>query len=128
MTRIGTLGKCKFVDWDVDASFYVSLALLKFRGNTDLARFVAYLSELKMFIKEVDLHSLQYAIPMKINLGAMEEIRVRVPSDIEEIRAINNVFFDLVQNLSFIEMKKHKLSQIKLGMMRDLLTGKIRLV
>ena len=61
-------------------------------------------------------------------LGAMEEIRVRIPSDIEEIRAINNVFFDLAQNLSFIEMKKHKLSQIKLGMMSDLLTEKIRLV
>ena len=29
MTRIGSIGVCKYIDWDVDASFYVSLALLK---------------------------------------------------------------------------------------------------
>lgn len=128
MTRIGTLGKCKYIDWDVDASFYVSLALLKFRGNTELARFIVYLSELKQFVKEVELHSLQYAIPMKINLGAIEDIRVRIPSDIEEIRAINNVLFDIENTLLSIELKKRKLTQIKAGMMSDLLTGKIRLV
>ncbi|MCD6367448.1 MAG: restriction endonuclease subunit S, partial [Bacteroidales bacterium] len=31
MTRIGSLGDCKLVDWDVNASFYVSLALLKMK-------------------------------------------------------------------------------------------------
>lgn len=128
MTRIGSLGKCKYVDWDVDASFYVSLALLKFRGNTDLARFIAYLSELTQFIKEVELHSLQYAIPMKINLGEMEDIRVRIPSDNDEIRAINKIFLDIEQNLSFLGSEKYKLTQIKISMMNDLLTGKIRLV
>lgn len=128
MTRIGTLGKCKYIDWDVDASFYVSLALLKFRGNTELARFIVYLSELKQFVREVELHSLQYAIPMKINLGAIEDIRVRIPSDIDEMRAINNVFFDIENTLLSIELKKRKLTQIKAGMMSDLLTGKIRLV
>ena len=29
MTRIGSIGVCKYVDWEVEASFYVSLALLK---------------------------------------------------------------------------------------------------
>ena len=31
MTRIGSIGDCKLIDWDVDASFYVSLALLKIK-------------------------------------------------------------------------------------------------
>src|SRR5690606_9072791 len=29
MTRIGSIGVCKYIDWEIDASFYVSLALLK---------------------------------------------------------------------------------------------------
>jgi len=33
MTRIGSIGVCKLVDWDVNASFYVSLALLKIRSG-----------------------------------------------------------------------------------------------
>ena len=35
MTRIGSIGCCKYVDWDVDASFYVSLALLKINEKYD---------------------------------------------------------------------------------------------
>ena len=31
MTRIGSIGCCKYIDWEVKASFYVSLALLKFQ-------------------------------------------------------------------------------------------------
>ena len=34
MTRIGSIGDCKLIDWDVNASFYVSLALLKIKSNT----------------------------------------------------------------------------------------------
>ena len=29
MTRIGNVGTAKLIDWDVEASFYVSLALFK---------------------------------------------------------------------------------------------------
>jgi hypothetical protein len=38
MTRIGSIGDCKLVDWDVEASFYVSLALLKIRNCSPLRR------------------------------------------------------------------------------------------
>lgn len=41
MTRIGSIGCCKYVDWDVDASFYVSLALLKINEKYD-SKFISY--------------------------------------------------------------------------------------
>ena len=46
MTRIGSIGCCKYVDWDVDASFYVSLALLKINEKYD-SKFISYLSNIK---------------------------------------------------------------------------------
>ena len=33
MTRIGSIGVCKYIDWSVNASYYVSLALLKPKSN-----------------------------------------------------------------------------------------------
>ncbi|MDO4174944.1 MAG: restriction endonuclease subunit S [Eubacteriales bacterium] len=128
MTRIGSLGKCKFIDWDVNASFYVSLALLKFHGNTDLARFVTFVSELRSFAKEVELHALQFAIPMKINLGEIEKIRVTIPSDPNEMVALNRIFIEMEKNIASLEDELEKLMQVKQGMMSNLLTGKIRLI
>ena len=127
MTRIGSIGKCKYVDWDVNASFYVSLALLKFRGNHDLAKFISYLSELECFYKEVESHSLQFAIPMKINLGQIGRIKVEIPSDSAEIKDINNVFDDLTKELECLQRKYNKYVDLKNGMMKELLTGQIRL-
>lgn len=43
MTRIGSIGCCKYVDWDVDASFYVSLALLKSTRNMTVSLYLTYL-------------------------------------------------------------------------------------
>ncbi len=33
MTRIGSVGVTKLIDWDINASIYVSLALLKFKNR-----------------------------------------------------------------------------------------------
>ncbi|MCM3900757.1 MAG: restriction endonuclease subunit S [Pyrinomonadaceae bacterium] len=58
MTRIGSIGDCKLVDWDFDASFYVSLALLKIRKRYSAA-FICHYSESASFKKEVELNSLR---------------------------------------------------------------------
>ena len=75
MTRIGSIGVCKYVDWNVDASFYVSLALLKIKLDND-ARFIAFYSNLKCFKDEIDLNSLIFAIPQKINLGNISYVKI----------------------------------------------------
>ena len=79
MTRIGSIGCCKYVDWDVDASFYVSLALLKINEKYD-SKFISYLSNIKSFKEEVMLNSLVFAIPQKINLGNISLIKVYIPT------------------------------------------------
>lgn len=128
MTRIGSIGKGKYVDWSPNASFYVSLALLKFRGNKPLANFIALLTDTEEFQKEAELHSLQFAIPMKINLGQISDIRVRIPTDQKEIKTIIAVLNDMGSEIKRLEQKLNKYKYLKQGMMEELLTGKVRLV
>ena len=127
MTRIGSIGKCKYVDWNPKASFYVSLALLKCVDSVD-AKFVSYYSNSKQFKNEIELRSLFMAIPQKINLGPISEIIMIVPPSREEQSAIASILTSMDNEISVLESKKAKYEQIKQGMMQQLLTGKIRLV
>ncbi len=125
MTRIGSIGDCKLIDWDVDASFYVSLALLKISKKND-SSYIAQYSKSAFFQKEIELNSLQSAIPRKINLGPISNVRVLLPP-LPEQRAIATALSDvdaLLESLDEVITKKRDLKQ---AAMQQLLTGQIRL-
>ena len=125
MTRIGSIGVCKYVNWDVYASFYVSLALLKCKSRVD-ARFLSLYSQCEQFQKEVELHSLQHAIPKKINLGNISLVRLSLPTFAEQT-AIAEILSDMDAEIDSLTAKLNKIRHIKQGMMSELLTGRIRL-
>ena len=127
MTRIGSIGDCKYIDWDVNASFYVSLALIKCKNTID-SHFLSYYSMSEYFKKELDIRSLLTAIPQKINLGPISEIQLKIPSDINEQTAIASILSDMDSEIEALEEKLKKTRQVKQGMMQELLTGRIRLV
>jgi type I restriction enzyme, S subunit len=122
MTRIGSVGVCRLIDWEVDASFYVSLAVLK--SKTDInALFIAKYSESTNFKHQIELNSLQYAIPKKINLGNIALVKISLPT-LPEQTAIAKVLTDmddLITNLTELIAKKRL---IKVGAMQVLLTPK----
>jgi len=124
MTRIGSIGECVLIDWDVDASFYVSLALLKVHGA--YAPFVAAYSGSSSFKEEIDLHSLSYAIPKKINLGPISNVRIPFPIHSEQ-RAIAEALSDVDKLLESLDALIAKKRAIKQATMQQLLTGKTRL-
>jgi len=93
MTRIGSIGECKLIDWDVEASFYVSLALLRIRDAS--AEYIVQYSNSLAFKKELELNSLQHATPKKINLGPISNIKISVPSSLSEQRSIARTLSDL---------------------------------
>jgi type I restriction enzyme, S subunit len=127
MTRIGSIGDCKLIDWDVDASFYVSLALLKIRPGYSAA-FITQYSNTTAFKKEIELHSLPSAIPKKINLGPISNIRIELPPTLPEQTAIAAVLSDMDDELVALEARRDKTRDLKQAMMQELLTGKTRLV
>lgn len=127
MTRIGSIGICKYIDWDVNASFYVSLALLKFK-EPSLAKFFSFYSMTERFIKDIESNSLQFASPKKINLSNISSVRIEFPTSKDEMEAITIILSSIEKELESLEGKKAKYEQIKQGMMQQLLTGKIRLI
>ena len=86
------------------------------------------MTETEEFRREAELHSLQFAIPMKINLGQISDINVTIPTDKREIEAINAVLDDGAIEIKKLEQKLKKYERLKQGMMEELLTGKVRLI
>jgi len=125
LTRIGSLGKTKLIDWDVNASIYVSLALMKL-NNRVLTDFLYRYSESSQFIADVEKRSLLNAIPMKINMGDIGDIPIPVPSFPEQ-RAIATVLNDMDALITSLDNLIVKKRLIKQGAMQQLLTGKKRL-
>jgi len=127
MTRIGSIGDCKYVDWEVNASFYVSLALLKIKEGYS-AKFVCHYSNTTLFKKELEINSLQSAIPKKINLGQISNVRLEIPQSFDEQTRIAAILSDMDAEIATLETKLAKYKQIKQGMMQELLIGRTRLV
>ena len=126
MTRIGSIGDCKLIDWEVNASFYVSLALLKIRNDMSSV-FLYHYSKSNFFKKEAIMRSLQWAVPKKINLGNISEIEINLPQSQEEQNAIAGVLSNMDSEIKELEKQRDKYIMIKNGMMQKLLTGEIRL-
>ena len=127
MTRIGSIGECKLIDWDVEASFYVSLALLKINKGI-FSSFIFHVTRSLFFKNEIEKNSLQLATPKKINLGPISKIKIVFPKDFYEQEIIASVLSDMDKEIRFLEEKLSKYRQIKQGMMQELLKGRIRLV
>jgi type I restriction enzyme S subunit len=126
LTRIGSIGDTKLIDWDVDASIYVSLALLKTNEDID-ARYLHCYSKSRQFIRDLEDRSLMNASPKKINMGEIGEVPIIMPSLDEQV-AIATVLSDMDTEIATLETKLTKARQLKQGMMQELLTGRIRLV
>ena len=126
LTRIGSIGDTKLLDWDVEASIYVSLALLKVNELID-ARYLHCYSKSRQFIKDMEDRSLLNASPKKINMCEIGNVPIPVPEKKEQI-AIPTILSDIDAEITALETKRAKAVQIKQGMMQELLTGKTRLI
>ena len=126
LTRIGSLGDTKLIDWDVDASIYVSLALLKPNGLVDTEYLYRY-TKSEAVVRSVEKRSLLNATPKKINMNEIGEIPIPVPATATEQEAIAEALNDACTLIESLEQLITKKRAIKQGAMRELLTGKRRL-
>ncbi len=128
MTRItaGILGDTKLIDWDVNASIYVSLALLKLRRNLN-PKYIYMYSKSPAFRREIEKRGLVNATPKKINMNEIGAVPVPMPRSIEEQESIANALGDVDALVSSIEKLLLKKRLIKKGAMQDLLTGRRRI-
>ncbi len=125
MSRIGNIGAVKFVDWQVKASFYVTLALMKAYGDID-AEFLSFYINSDSFKRELWKRTLHVAFPNKINLGAINECRVDIPVDIWEQKEIASVLRTADKEITALQQKRNRLLDQKKYLLNNLVTGQIR--
>jgi restriction endonuclease S subunit len=78
MTKIGDIGTARLIDWDVEASFYVSLALLK-QSKSVMPNYLNQYIASRNFQLELWKRIIHVAFPKKINLGEIGFCKILVP-------------------------------------------------
>ncbi len=127
LTRIGSIGDTKLIDWDVNASIYVSLALLQTNASFHSPYLYCY-TKSKQFIKDIEARSLMNAAPKKINMGEIKDVPIRTPASRAEQVAIAQLLMDLDAERTILEQRRNKAFLLKQGMMQELLSGRTRLI
>ena len=124
MTRIGSVGVAKLINWDVRASFYVSLALIKKSPNFSSQYLVQHIKS-QNFQCELWKRTIHVAFPKKINLGEIGKCIVRLPSK-EEQQKIASFLSSVDTKIERLGKKKALLKQYKKGMMQKVFIQEIR--
>lgn len=124
MSRIGDVGTVRLIDWDVRASFYVSLALIKSNSRFNSAFLKHFLSGMA-FQKELYKRIIHTAFPKKINLGELNKCLVAIPTLIEQY-AIKDILDSIDDKIDLLKKESVENSELKRGLMQKLLTGQIR--
>lgn len=126
MTRIGDVGTVKYIDWDVNASFYVSLALIKKSANFN-SRYISHFFRGSQFQKELWKRIIHTAFPKKINLGELSNCSVALPP-LPEQQKIATILSTVDAKLENITQQIYTTEQLKKGLMQQLLSGKFNVL
>lgn len=124
MTRIGSIGVSKYIDWEVKASFYVSLALIKV-NNRNESKFINQVISSPFFQSELWKKTIHVAFPQKINLGEIGECRVILPKK-EEQTKIANFLSAVDKKINQLTEKKNLLEDYKKGIMQKIFSQELR--
>lgn len=127
MTRIGDIGTTRFIDWDVRASFYVSLALIKSNSGDVSTQFISQFINSSYFQRELYQRTIHVAFPKKINLGEIGECLVALPP-LPEQKTIAQVLSTADAAIHTTEKLIAQKELRKKWLMQQLLTGKKRLL
>ncbi len=124
MTRIGDIGTAKLIDWDVRASFYVSLALFKNKSCMSFKFLIHYIGY-HAFQHELYKNTIHVAFPKKINLSEINKCHIVSPplNEQERIAEILSTWDDaIIKQEQLITQKE----LFKKGIMQQIFSQKIR--
>ena len=124
MTRIGNIGMAKYIDWNVNASFYVSLALIK-KNESFNSKFLSQLIHSPNFQRQLWKRTIHVAFPQKINLGEIGKCESILPTKPEQQKIA--AFLTTVDNkIEQLSKKQELLGEYKKGLMQQIFSQVIR--
>jgi type I restriction enzyme, S subunit len=123
-SKNGTIGITRIIDWDWEFSFFVSLALLRFKNNGYSVQYIAQYLQSSIAKREIYQGSKQGSV-INLHLEEIQKFRVPLPPLPEQckIAEILGAWDDAIALLEKLIAAKRKLKQ---GLMQQLLTGKKR--
>jgi len=124
MTRIGNIGTTKYLDWEVCASFYVSLALIK-QNRLYNSLYLNYFMTAHFFQLELWKRTIHLAFPRKINLGEIKKCHVLFPTFGEQ-QKLGSFFYTIDQYINNIEQQLSLWQSYKKGMMQRIFSQQQR--
>ncbi|MGD9732325.1 MAG: restriction endonuclease subunit S [Desulfamplus sp.] len=121
-TCIGsTIGKSGITNFEMTSNQQINAV---FPNDSYSTEFLYY--SLNLISEQIKLSASEQALPM-INKTEFEKILIQLPTK-EEQTHIASILSDMDNEITALENKLEKYKKIKLGMMQNLLTGKIRLL
>lgn len=118
MTRIGNVGKAKYIDWDVNASFYVSLALIK-QNSSFCSQYLSQYINAIPFQRELWKRIIHVAFPIKINLGEIGKCIIKLPC-LEEQTKIASFLSDIDLKIEALNTKIENSKSFKKGLLQQM--------
>ena len=130
MSTMGTIGKCTIVPEHIQKGIMDShLIRLRFDEKKIEQRYVLHLfSDQFDYLKRQTQQLSVGGIMEGLSVGIVSKLIVRYPKKAKNQKEIIEIFNDMNLEINKLEEKLSKYQKIKQGMMKELLTGKVRLV
>jgi type I restriction enzyme S subunit len=124
--KAASVGKVALVEIDIDFNVWSPLALIRLKKEYS-PKYIYYCFQTNEIAKQIGFFT-NSSSQGNIGMGDIEKITFAIPKSFEEQTSIATILSDMDAELTALETKLEKAKKIKLGMMQELLTGKIRLI
>jgi len=124
MGKAATVGTIAINELDFEINIWSPLALIRIKKQFN-TRFIYYCFQ-SSFVQKQILFYTNSSSQGNIGMGDIEKLEFKIPPR-EKQDFITDILSDIDEEIEKIEEKREKLKLIKIGLMQQLLTGRIRL-
>ena len=127
LSKNGTIGLTKVIDWDEEFSFFVSLCLIKLRKEIN-PHYFTYFFNSPLVDEQLNFGSSRTSVT-NLHLEKIKELLIVLPPINEQdkiIKAIDELTNPIAKAISIKEQEIEKLKEYKTVLIDQVVTGKVR--